>query len=156
MRRAAPCRWVRLTFTLERIDMLRSAEEFAHLRTSDDSEEQGRASREDAPLQVWFDVLERFPDLREWVAHNKTVPHEILEVLARDQSPGVRATVASKRTLRPELQAVLAKDPEASVRHTLACNAKCIEAVRLSLAKDVEPFVREAAVRRLKESGNAL
>jgi hypothetical protein len=136
--------------------MLHSAEEFVRLRTSDDPEEYGRAASEEAPLTVWLDVVERFPEMREWVAHNKTVPHEVLEILARDRAKGVRAVVASKRKLRPELQAVLAKDRDASVRHRLACNANCIAAVRLSLASDVEPFVREAAAARLRESGNAL
>jgi hypothetical protein len=136
--------------------MLRSAEEFARLRSSDDLEEQRSAGSEEASLDVWMDVVKRFPELREWVAHNKTVPHEILEELATDPSSGVRAVVASKRKLRPELQSALAADPDPSVRHMLACNAKCVTSVLRTLAEDGEAFVREAATRRLKERDSAL
>jgi hypothetical protein len=132
--------------------MLHSAEEFARLRASGDLNEQRRAGSEDAPLAVWLDVMEKFPELREWVAHNKTVPHEVLEILANDASASVRAVVASKRKLRPELQVILANDHDPSVRHMLAWNAKCVHSVLQSLANDSEPFVREAAAKRLSES----
>jgi hypothetical protein len=135
--------------------MLRSAEEFVRLRTSDDLAEQRRAASEKASLDIWRDVLKRFPDLKEWVAHNKTVPHEILEELAADPAAGVRCVVASKRKLRPELQSILAADPDASVRHRVACNAKCVTSVLRRLAEDNEGFVREAASERLKELDGA-
>jgi hypothetical protein len=63
--------------------VIASAEEFARLRQSDDLDEQHRASWDCAPVEVWLAVIERFPDLRWWVAHNKTVPLEILELLRR-------------------------------------------------------------------------
>ncbi len=135
--------------------MISSAEEFARLRTSEDLREQERAGTEAASLDIWLKVIERFPNLREWVAHNKTVPLQILDLLARDSSSAVRFTVAGKRKLSPELQMVLAKDPESSVRHGLACNAKCETSVLKALAEDREPFVRAAAAERLKKRSDA-
>lgn len=136
--------------------MILSAEEFARLRSSEDEADYGRASSEEAPIEVWFSVVERFPDLREWVAHNKTVPLAVLARLANDPSAKVRATVAGKRKLTRELQEHLAKDADPSVRHRLAWNAKCPLDVLHLLASDTESFVREAAEGRLRVRGDAL
>lgn len=136
--------------------MIYSAEEFIRLRQSEDPDEHRRASSDEASLGVWQSVVERFPEMRSWVAHNKTVPLEILERLAVDVDAGVRATVASKRKLSSALQALLRMDADASVRERLACNAKCdLEILRL-LASDAEEFVRSAAIRRLKERESSL
>jgi hypothetical protein len=129
--------------------MIRSAEEFAKLRRSELPDEYHRAGNDEAPLEVWQAVLEQYPDLREWVALNKTVPMSILERLARDPDPKVRATVASKRKLTEELQSLLAQDADTSVRERLACNAKCSTKVLRQLADDAELFVRSAAMKRL-------
>src|SRR5262245_28059084 len=105
--------------------MILTAEEFARLRYSDDPAEYNRAAHEEAPLEVWLAVIERYPDLREWVAHNKSVPLSILERLATDPDDKVRWTVATKRKLSHELQALLARDPDPTVRQRIACKAKC-------------------------------
>ena len=136
--------------------MISSAEEFALLRCSDDLAEQQRAGSEEAPLEVWLKVISEIPELREWVAHNNTVPLSVLELLAHDPDSRVRATVATKRKLSPELQRVLARDIDSSVRERLACNAKCTIEVLQVLSTDAEAFVRAAAVRRLAERGGAL
>lgn len=136
--------------------MIQSAEEFLRLRQSEDPDEYGRASTDEAPLNVWLSVIDRFPELRSWVAHNKTVPLEVLERLASDPDATVRATVASKRKLSAELQSILRADGDASVRERLASNAKCnLESLRL-LSLDPEEFVRSAATKRLRERDNAL
>jgi len=131
--------------------MIESPEEFAKLRLSELPEEQTRAGSEDASIDVWLGVLEKFPDLREWVAQNKTVPIEILERLSTDPCSRVRSTVASKRKLTPELRRHLACDSDASVRARVACNAKCEIDVLKMLACDQEAFVREAALSNLSK-----
>lgn len=114
-----------------------------------------RASLEEAPLDVWFEVVANFPELREWVAQNKTVPLEILEALAQDPSANVRCVVAGRRKLTSALQSQLAKDTDSSVRARVAYNAKCkIDTLRV-LANDPEPFVKEAAVKKLLERAGA-
>jgi len=136
--------------------MINTAEEFARLRRSDIPAEYERAASEEASVDVWLSVIDRFPDLREWVAHNKTVPLQVLELLARDPSASVRFTVASKRKLSRELQMLLVTDPDSSVRHGLACNAKCELEILRRLAADAESFVREAASKRLPVRSDAL
>ena len=136
--------------------MIHSAEEFLRLRQSEDPDEHGRASSDEAPLGVWISVIEQFPEMRSWVAHNKTIPLEVLERLAIDRDAEVRATVASKRKLSTALQTLLVADTDASVRERLACNAKCESEILLKLALDPEEFVRSAATKRLQERENAV
>ena len=136
--------------------MILSAEEFARLRQSDDPAEYQRAGNEEAPVEVRLAVVSRYPPLREWVAHNKTIPVSVLDVLAKDLDPRVRSTVASKRSLSVELQQVLARDADSSVRERLACNAKCTAEVLQLLSGDSEAHVRAAAVKKLSERRSAL
>jgi hypothetical protein len=75
-----------------------SADEFVRLRTSEDQQEQDRASREQASVGTWLEVIERFPEMKEWVAHNKSVPLEILEILRRDPDERVVWRVRHKRS----------------------------------------------------------
>ncbi|GAB1858348.1 hypothetical protein MHTCC0001_31850 [Flavobacteriaceae bacterium MHTCC 0001] len=79
--------------------MITSAEEFKRLRTSEDLEEQKRASVELAAINVWYDVIIKFPDLKEWVIHNKSIPIELLEFLAANENPEIRSCVARKRKI---------------------------------------------------------
>jgi hypothetical protein len=88
---------------------MNSAEEFIRLRTSGDPAEYLRAAREEAPVAVWREIIERHPDMRSWVAHNRTVPVEVLAILARDPSSDVRHSVAMKIKLPLELILDLAK-----------------------------------------------
>jgi hypothetical protein len=131
--------------------MIKSAEEFAKLRCSTSRAEQMRASEEEAPLDVWLEVVATFPELREWVAQNKTVPLAVLEQLARDADAKVRRVVAGKRKLTPELRGQLARDTDSSVRARVVYNGKCEISVLRLLAADSEPFVKEAAAKKLAE-----
>ena len=56
--------------------MIQSADEFKYLRLSENIEEQYRASNDDANKEVWIEVINKFPKLREWVAHNKKIQIE--------------------------------------------------------------------------------
>jgi hypothetical protein len=78
--------------------VIKSADEFVRLRTSEDPEEYGRAARDEASEATWLEVIERFPDMRRWVAHNKTVPLSILEVLRQDPDEDVVWMVRTKRS----------------------------------------------------------
>lgn len=129
--------------------MITTAEEFVRLRESDIPDEYQRAAHEAAPVEVWHDVIGRYPHMRAWVAHNKTVPVEVLEILANDSDPDVRATVAMKRKLTPELQLLLAADPDEGVRGRLANNAKTSIEVLKKLADGGSGPAAAAAARRL-------
>ena len=84
-----------------------------------------------------------------WVAHNKTVPHEILVDLAGDPDSRVRSMVASKRKLAPELQMQLGMDPDDSVRACIAYNPRATRAALEGLVADPWPEVAELARARL-------
>ena len=78
--------------------MIESADEFVRLRRSTDPEEYGPAARDEASVETWLEVIQRFPEMREWVAHNKAVPMEILEILRHDPDDKVQHVVREKRS----------------------------------------------------------
>ena len=130
--------------------MIKSAEEFVLLRSSEAPEEYIRAVQEEASDTVWMDVISKFPEMKEWVAHNRTVPLNILNILSQDMNDSVRATVASKRKLSPELFELLSKDRSEVVRERVAYNKKAPIHILRMLAKDQIMFVREAALKRIE------
>jgi len=129
--------------------MINTAEEFIRLRSSEIEEEYRRAAHEEAPLYVWLEVVEKYPDYREWVAHNKTIPLEVLEMLADDPDERVRHAVAFKNKLPEELQLRLARDPNESVRLRIACNKNSSKSALELLQNDECEPVRERATERL-------
>ena len=80
--------------------MIDSPEEFRRLPQSECRDEYLRAAHDEAPMEVWLEVIRRWPDLRFWVAQNKTVPLEILEILAKDPDPKVPDMVSRKGSWR--------------------------------------------------------
>jgi hypothetical protein len=79
--------------------VIASAEEFVRLRTSDDPADYGRAAHDEATEETWREVIKRFPEMRFWVAQNKTVPLNILEELRMDPDERVRSMVESASPL---------------------------------------------------------
>jgi len=128
--------------------VISSAQEFISLRDSGNPEEYARAAHDDAPLQVWKDVIANHPDYAKWVVHNKTVPLEILEELSLSGSAEVRWWVATKRKLSAALFERLAKDSDAGVRTRIALNAKTPSDVPEALCEDRDDGVARAAGRR--------
>jgi hypothetical protein len=103
--------------------MIHSAEEFVALRSSSLKDEYDRAAMEEAPISVWRDVISEFPEYRPWVAHNKTIPLEILEALCEFDAR-TRWFVASKRKLSAELFERLSQDDDPDVRVAICANKK--------------------------------
>lgn len=135
-----------------KVEPVTSAEEWVRLRSSDDMDEQHRAAWAEAPLEMWLEVIDRFPDMREWVALNKYVPSEVLSVLMLDPDPRVRHFVALRRKLtRPQFE-WLAKDADSSIRRMIACNPKTPADVLQKLCADSCDLVRDAAKDRLLRS----
>jgi hypothetical protein len=90
--------------------MIASAEEFVELRRSERQEEYSRGTQDSAPREVWLEVIRRFPDMRFWVAQNKTVPVEVLALLATDQDDSVRASLAHNKKIPSEILESLLAD----------------------------------------------
>lgn len=104
--------------------MKTTAEEFIRLRYSDDLEEQYRAGLETADLKVWLTVIEKYPESKSWVIHNKTIQIEILELLSEDADAKVREAVARKRKINQNIKHRLFNDPDEQVRYALINNPK--------------------------------
>ncbi|KML70783.1 hypothetical protein [Pectobacterium peruviense] len=130
--------------------MIESAEEFIALRSSDIKSEYDRSAMEEAPLDVWLDVLKKYPSYGRWVAHNKTVPLEILEALcAFDEM--TRACVASKRKLSYALFDRLSRDANRTVRVAIAANRKAPADILERLLADTDEGVIRIARYNVNE-----
>jgi hypothetical protein len=134
-------------------NMIISAEEFVALRSSEDRHEYLRAANEAAGTDVWLDVIDRFPHMRIWVVHNKTVPIEVLALLARDPDPEVRTSVAMKNKLSFELFALLAADGEEAVRERIAYNKNTPREILKQLSLDPAEEVSARAYARVHSQG---
>lgn len=126
--------------------MINTAEEFVQLRTSDSPQEYLRAASEHAHKAVWLDVINKFPEMKIWVAHNKTVPVEVLYLLAQDADPAVRLAVAMKNKLSDDLLLLLALDVDDGVRQRIACNKKTPNNILEILSRDANTLVAEPAL----------
>jgi len=126
-----------------------SAEEFVRLRQSERSEDYLRATTENAEIDVWLEIINQFPSMRIWVAQNKTVPMEILSMLARDEDPAVRAFVAMKNKLSVGLFKLLAADSDNSVRNRIAHNKNAPVEVLRDLANDSDEDTSSKVRERL-------
>ncbi len=131
--------------------MIESAEQFVKLRESDKEEEYYRAAHEAADEEVWLEVIRVYPHMRRWVAHNKTVPQNILKILSTDSDWRVRSKVAERRAAGEEILMKLASDPDESIRLTVAYNPKVTKKVLEKLLDDSWERIREVAAKKLAE-----
>lgn len=130
--------------------MIRNAQEFLKLRTSENKEEYIRAATEEAAFEVWLEIIRDFPGMKIWVVHNKTIPVEILQRLAGDPASDVRFAVATKNSLPEDLMVLLANDTEESVRERIAYNKNASRAALEHLANDPTERIASKARQRLK------
>lgn len=129
--------------------MIESAEEFISLRSSEIKSEYDRSALEEAPISVWLDIIDKYPDYRGWVAHNKTIPIEILDKLS-NYDEDTRVIVASKRKLTLEMFEKLACDSSSSVRISIIVNKKTPLEIIRSLTLDKDKQVADIATRHYK------
>ncbi|MFC7339709.1 HEAT repeat domain-containing protein [Haloferula chungangensis] len=124
--------------------MISSAAEFYRLRESSKPEEYRRAAHEEASIETWMEVIGQRPDMRFWAAQNKTVPVEVLEILASDGDVTVRDMVARKRKITEAIALKLAEDPDETVRAALAINRKLPPSALAKLKQDQSSLVLAA------------
>ncbi|TAA46752.1 HEAT repeat domain-containing protein [Corallincola spongiicola] len=130
--------------------MIKTAEEFVRLRNSDIPEEYSRASHGQATVDVWKEVIATYPEMAFWVAHNKTVPYELLELLSENGESRVRSMVASKNMLLEPLLLKLATDEDDSVRMAVARHKKATLAVLEKFANDPWEEIVALVSKRIK------
>jgi len=128
--------------------MIKSPEEFVSLRTSIQPDEYKRAAEDEAPLEVWNAVLDSYPEMHEWVAHNKTIPLELIERLAGSPHVRVRLTIAMKRRTPAGVLAMLARDPDDAVRMAVARHPKAPDEVLQTFQNDPVDAIRQLATSR--------
>jgi hypothetical protein len=133
---------------------IESAEEFVRLVTSGSAAERKRAAWADAPEAVWREVIEK-AEMRFWVAHNRTVPVEVLRVLATDEDWRVRDRIASRRACPPEILTLLSKDGHEAVLSTIAGHPHTPTAVLERLANHPWSQITEKALRQLSQRNEA-
>lgn len=131
--------------------MIETADQFVLLRTSENIELYQKAANEPATEDTWQEIIRKYPDMRVWVARNKTVPLNILEVLSHDENADVRHAVAMKRKSSQDILQRLAQDPNESVRLRVALNPKTPKVVLEQLLHDQWSRVVEEAEIRLAE-----
>lgn len=131
--------------------LISSVEEFVRLRTSEDKRDYDRSVSDQAPEAVWREIIRLHPEMRFWVAHNKTISQAIIDILAVDPDANVRARIASKRSASAQVLSALASDDDVGVRQEVALNAKTPpETIRL-LVNDPDEDVSEFARERLEK-----
>lgn len=103
----------------------------------------------DWPDEHWSVLVEMYPEMRYWVAHQPYAPEAVVRALVHADDSRVRARVARKRNLPPDLFPLLASDPEIEVRMAVASNAKAPLELVESLSLDASPDVSRQATRSL-------
>lgn len=130
--------------------VISSADEFLRLYRSSNPEHYRRAVFDEAPENVWMDVVHFHPEERVGVVRNKTIPLAVLEVLVDDPDPRVRYAVAMKRKLTPPLLDRLARDVDEGVRMMVALHKNSSKETLESLICDPWCEIRAAVQNRLR------
>jgi hypothetical protein len=134
-----------LTMDTHRID---SAESFQRLLVDPATPRETIVSAR-ADAQVWWEVLERYPQSAVWVAANRALPQEIVAHLAMSHVVQVRAAVASAAEIGEAVMMRLAHDPSELIRVRLVCNARLTRDVLIAMAGDACKVVAAHAQARL-------
>ncbi|MFF4834317.1 hypothetical protein [Streptomyces sp. NPDC001315] len=131
--------------------MIESAEEFVRLRMSGDSADFLRIKQEDAPLDVWLDLVRDHPDMRFWVTFNRHVPPEVLRLLVDDEDWRVRANIAGRKGVPQDILETLSRDDHDAVVSSTASNPGTSTAALTRLSRHPWEDVRKRAREQLEE-----
>lgn len=132
--------------------MILSAEEFVRLRESEDPSEYIRSGVDTAELSVWLDIIYKYPEMKVWVARNRTVPPEIIRLLAKDNDPLVRGSISRKYPLENDLYHDLSRDIDEGIRAGLTYNKKIpIDILKYMSENDPSEFVKEVALEKYNQ-----
>ncbi|HET9766139.1 MAG TPA: HEAT repeat domain-containing protein [Thermoanaerobaculia bacterium] len=110
----------------------------------------------DWPFSCWSCLVDLYPDLRYWVAHQPYAPEAVVRGLANDPDWRVRHRVAMKRNLPKDLFPVMAADPAPLVRMAVARNAKTPIELVTELAADANRDVAHLAANSLRQRQHGL
>lgn len=132
--------------------MIKSADDLVHFYTGGGTQEEFQKARwAELPVDIWLDLIARFPEHRLIVHDQKRVPVEVLEALADDPSVQVREAVSGKKHLPLHLYEKFAKDPHPEVRGGIAAKIDRAPWLRERLANDPSYWVRRIVQRKAYE-----
>lgn len=127
--------------------MINTSEEFISLRETNDP----RSALDEAPLAVWQQIVDLYPEMQEWVVRNKTIPLEILEYLVTSPDYRVRRAIAEKRKCSHVLFEKLASDPCNGIKLTVALNRKTpvyiLQRLALDECKEVSVAAHDSIIK---------
>lgn len=136
--------------------MISSTEEFIKLCSSQDAEAINRTMSDNATIETWTQIIDTYPGRRIDVAQNRTIPDEIMRILASCDDPIVRSLIAQKRRLTLDLFPLLARDPDETVRRAIAANQKTpLDLLRALTEDSIESVASVAAYNFRERSKNA-
>lgn len=135
-------------------ELIESVEEFVRLRASGDAADYQRIKREEAPLEVWLAIVRDYPDMRFWVAFNRTLPPEVLRVLAGDSDWRVRDKVASRRDTPSDILELLSGDAHEAVLSSVAGNPGTSSRALELLSQHPWSQIQEKSSRQLRVRQN--
>jgi hypothetical protein len=100
--------------------------------------------------EFWIGVLKNAPDLKFEVVLNKSLPGDILSMLAKDEDDRIRSFVAMKRSLPHEVFHWLSCDENESVRMAIARNPKTPADILEKMKNDSWSEIRNVITERLR------
>lgn len=100
-----------------------------------------------------MELVANHPDMRFWVAFNRTVPADVLRQLAKDADWRVRDKVAGRSDTPADVLGELAKDAHDAVVSSVAGNPSTPEEALLILAAHPWDQVSDTARRLLADGG---
>ena len=104
--------------------MITSAEEFANLCASTNSNDLQRTLSDAAPLDVWEKILQKYPSLCLDVAQNRTISEEVFFLLAKSSDGSVRSLIAEKGKLPSASFHIFADDSDERAHRAIAAHRK--------------------------------
>ncbi|MGK9172783.1 hypothetical protein KXR87_06095 [Yokenella regensburgei] len=132
--------------------MINSPEEFIELRNSDTFVKYNRASTEEAPISVWNEIIAKNPEMRVWVARNRTIPREIIGRLSKDNDPLVRDAICSKYPLDIDIYLLFSRDLDEGIRTRLTYNKGLPLAILKEMSEnDPSDFVRSQSLDKYNQ-----
>lgn len=132
--------------------MIKSAKEFINLRMSEVQSHYSRTVYEEAPDEIWIQLIDQHPEMREWVAYNETIKEPIMRRLANDLHSKIRLMIAAKQRLPLDLLETFSHDPENSVRLTVAIHPDTPAHVLQAMINDPSEPIREVVQSKIKST----
>lgn len=129
--------------------MIESVSHYLQLRSDESASKRRLITTEIAAVSTWIELVESHPELCDDIALNKSLPIEILELLANNASENVRYIVAMKGNLSANLFEHLASDSCETVRSRIAFNKRTPVSILKQLAQDPSKLVSDKAKLRL-------